>query len=38
MSKENPVDLKTEIMAQTAELSRLLGMAPSEGNGDFINP
>lgn len=35
---ENTEDQKIEIMAQTAELSRLLGMIPSDGTIDVHEP
>ncbi len=38
MAKENLKNHKTDIMAQTAELSRLLGMIPSDSNIDFRDP
>ena len=38
MAKENLKDRKTDIMAQTAELSRLLGMIPCDSNIDFRDP
>lgn len=36
--KENFEDQKTKIIAQTAELSRLLGMIPSDGTIDVHEP
>ena len=36
--QENLEDQKIKIMAETAELSRLLGMIPSEGSIDFHEP
>ena len=38
MAEENLKNRKTDIMAQTAELSRLLGMIPSDINIDFRDP
>jgi|GEM_PF-886605 len=37
MAKKKLKNRKTDIMAQTAELSRLLGMIPSDSNIDFID-
>lgn len=37
-AQENFEDQKIEIMAQTAELSRLLGMIPSDGAIDVHEP
>jgi len=36
--QENLEDQKTKIIAQTAELSRLLGMIPSDGTIDVHEP
>ena len=36
--KENYEEQKTKIIAQTAELSRLLGMIPSDGTIDIHEP
>ena len=36
--QENYEDQKIKIIAQTAELSRLLGMIPSDGNIDVHEP
>ncbi len=36
--QENLDDQKMKIIAQTAELSRLLGMIPSDGNIDVHEP
>lgn len=36
--QESREDEKTKIIAQTAELSRLLGMIPSDGNIDVHEP
>ncbi len=36
--QENFEDQKIKIIAQTAELSRLLGMIPSDGNIDVHEP
>lgn len=38
MADGNLKNPKTDIMAQTAELSRLLGMIPSDSNIDFRDP
>ena len=36
--QENPEDQKLKIIAQIAELSRLLGMNPSDGSIDVYEP
>ena len=38
MTEETLKNRKTDIMAQTAELSRLLGMIPSDSKIDFRDP